>query len=478
MPGRMLNKFSLDAEIKAFMDWMDPTESEQKARSAVLKTTLDVVEKEAPHLAAELFGSQRTGLAMPTSDLDIRLYHPRFKGRPGENTQELRVFVTRGLMLLHEALKNHPEYTLVEPHAGRFPLLSAVHKSTGLRLQIVASPNSRKSRLVIRDSMRQHPHIKTLFTILKTVLDMRGLSDVYTGGMGSYSIFIMILAALNVRKWHQELSLLKYEIRLHRRNEDRTEPPEASHSRSKAAREDTPAVLLLYVLDFYGARLNSYSFGLSAAPFSLFEKKVRHAPAIRAQARDNPLLAGQIDMAKPVLHQRYLLCLQDPADPHNDLGRKSYAFKHVQATLHHLANALRGKLTADVERARTGKPVADPEHQCLLRLLVGRCDVVYDERRSKMELFGDGVLDESLDWLGLGTEDEGEEEEDEEGQSSPVGSRAEVESWLDDPLEGMEMRDVNEEEYIDPAVGLDFETWAAREGVVTEEEVTTRRGRG
>ena len=40
MPGRMLNKFSLDAEIKAFMDWMDPTESEQKARSAVLKLSL------------------------------------------------------------------------------------------------------------------------------------------------------------------------------------------------------------------------------------------------------------------------------------------------------------------------------------------------------------------------------------------------------------------------------------------------------
>ena len=81
----------------------------------------------------------------------------------------------------------------------------------------------------------------------------------------------------------------------------------------------------------------------------------------------------------------YLLTLQDPANPHNDLGRKTYAIKHILASIATCENILR-KQIADMNRcfknkkAWPGKP--------LLVMFVGRPDVEYEARREKLEAFG------------------------------------------------------------------------------------------
>jgi non-canonical poly(A) RNA polymerase PAPD5/7 len=44
--------------------------------------------------------------------------------------------------------------------------------------------------------MVEFPYLPQLYSVLKAQLDVRGLSDVFRGGIGSYSLFMMIVASL------------------------------------------------------------------------------------------------------------------------------------------------------------------------------------------------------------------------------------------------------------------------------------------
>ena len=48
----------------------------------------------------------------------------------------------------------------------------------------------------MRDYMVEYPYLRQLYYVVKTIFDVRGLSDVFRGGFGSYSIFMMIVASL------------------------------------------------------------------------------------------------------------------------------------------------------------------------------------------------------------------------------------------------------------------------------------------
>lgn len=96
------------------------------------------------------------------------------------------------------------------------------------------------------------------------------------------------------------------------------------------------------------------------------------------------ILDGRNSIQRPFFYQQYLLCLQDPADPFNDLGKKGSAIKHVQATFRTLHKDL------EIRFAREGHP-EKPER--MLRKFVGRCDQIYEESRTKLDLFGADVLE-------------------------------------------------------------------------------------
>jgi non-canonical poly(A) RNA polymerase PAPD5/7 len=83
--------------------------------------------------------------------------------------------------------------------------------------------------------------------------------------------------------------------------------------------------------------------------------------------------------------QPYLLCLQDPADPLNDLGRKGYGFKHIQATMGHLLKKLR-KYTAHENHGTTS----------ILAPLVGSCFKTYSKRREMAEAYGRERLENTI----------------------------------------------------------------------------------
>ncbi len=73
------------------------------------------------------------------------------------------------------------------------------------------------------------------------------------------------------------------------------------------------------------------------------------------------------------------MCLQDPADATNDLGRKCYSIKHIKITFEHLLRRV-------LELIGEGKPAS------FLAPLVGTDFVKLARRRKILAAFGTKIL--------------------------------------------------------------------------------------
>lgn len=154
-----------------------------------------------PDDVLEIFGSERTGLALATSDIDLRLVTKEvIEHTDGKNalppTKADRLLLGNKLYRLKSLFQRKKDYTLCCIRHARYPLISMQDRNSGLDVQVVLSNDTSQSRTVMSKYMEEYPYLRELYSVVKTMFDVRGLSDVFRGGFGSYAIFIMIIASL------------------------------------------------------------------------------------------------------------------------------------------------------------------------------------------------------------------------------------------------------------------------------------------
>lgn len=234
---------------------MEQTPTEAAARAAVYDDIFRLISATNPNLLVEKFGSQATGLIMPMSDLDLRIYPKNFdlhfQRNPKLYTDDAKAFLSSMHELL-EVIRAHPDFTLGTFVWGRFPLIGVTHLATGLRVQLVATPDTSRSREYMKTYLSEYPTLRPLFMVVKTVFDMRGLSDVWYGGVGSYAVFMMVVASLKLKS-------------------------KASDSISKQ---------LLDFLEFYES-VNTYRHGVGIEPPRLYQKGSMPKPEDVEAAKGN-----------------------------------------------------------------------------------------------------------------------------------------------------------------------------------------------
>ncbi|KAF2201667.1 hypothetical protein GQ43DRAFT_393736 [Delitschia confertaspora ATCC 74209] len=295
----------LSAEILRFYDYARPTKAERALRQASIKRIQGITEQILPGTTLEVFGSERTGLSLYTSDIDLRL-PPKSgtsettiqaadgsgdlltAGEPPSKTEKSKM--DDAMRQLKIQLKKSP-MLFAKPQFARFPLISVFDYVSRLETQIVLSHDTSHSRELMEGYIQEFPYLPQIYTLLKVMLDVRNLSNVYLGGIGSYPLFMMAVAALKHRPHVAKNNL---------------------------------AEQFLAVLDFW-AKLDTYKHGVSIEPPELFEKG-SGGSGVRAQ----PPKAGF----------EFLLSLEDPANPSNDLGGQGACIKHVQATFRQLEHQL------------------------------------------------------------------------------------------------------------------------------------------
>ncbi len=196
---RLLMIQRLEVEIARFGEYATPSRYESIARKDLIERIEELVYATLPNYTLEVFGSERTGIALATSDIDFRLAKRsnETKGNVLPPSPELRSEALRKLHnLKNRAFIKNPGFLLPTIRYARYPLLSMQDRKSGLDVQIVSNNDTIISRQLISGYMADYPYLQHLYYVVKTLMDVRGLSDVFRGGFGSYTLFMMVVASL------------------------------------------------------------------------------------------------------------------------------------------------------------------------------------------------------------------------------------------------------------------------------------------
>ncbi|KAJ1401898.1 polymerase, nucleotidyl transferase domain [Sesbania bispinosa] len=261
----------LHKEIVDFCEFLSPTPEEKAERNMAIESVSEVIKHIWPHCQVEVFGSFRTGLYLPTSDIDVVILK---SGLPNPQI---------GLNAISRALSQRGMAKKIQVIGkARVPIIKFVEKRSGVAFDISFDiDNGPKAAEYIQEAVANWPPLRPLCLILKVFLQQRELNEVYSGGIGSYALLAMLMAMLrNLRQ-------------------------------SQASAEHNLGVLLVHFFDFYGRKLNTSDVGVScngAGTFFLKSSK------------------GFVTKGRP-----FLIGIEDPQAPENDIGKNSFNYFQIRS---------------------------------------------------------------------------------------------------------------------------------------------------
>jgi len=183
---------------------------------------------------------------------------------------------------------------------ARVPLIKLRDVQTKLAVDISFNATSgTDNTAAVRRLLAEFPQVRPLALLLKYLLHQSYLNEPYYGGLGSYALVLMVVSFIQHK-----------------------------HKAAAAAGMPPPADLAYLLMDFirlYGIDFNYTQTGISVRNGGSYFPKVKR---------------GWLDPQRP-----YLLAVEDPEDPENDVGRNSFDIMSVRslfASAHSvLGNALK-----------------------------------------------------------------------------------------------------------------------------------------
>ncbi|MCL7036102.1 hypothetical protein MKW94_027898 [Papaver nudicaule] len=267
----------LHKEILDFCDFLSPTDEEAAARTKAVDGVFDCIKYIWPLCKVEVFGSFKTGLYLPTSDIDVVILDSKVR------TPQM------GLNALSKALSQRGIAKKIQVIAkARVPIIKFIERESGVSFDISFDvENGPKAAEFIKDAITKMPPLRPLCLILKVFLQQRELNEVYSGGIGSYTLLSMLIAQLQLH-WKGQYV------------QDR-----------RASPEHNLGILLVNFFDIYGRKLNIWDVGVSCQNSGTFFLKTNR---------------GFLNENRP-----HLLSVEDPQAPENDIGRNSFNFAQIRS---------------------------------------------------------------------------------------------------------------------------------------------------
>ncbi|XP_053305541.1 terminal nucleotidyltransferase 4B isoform X2 [Spea bombifrons] len=262
----------LHEEIIDFYKYMSPRPEEEKMRMEVVNRIESVIKELWPNADVQIFGSFKTGLYLPTSDIDLVVFG-KWENLP--------------LWTLEEALRKHKvadENTVKVLDKATVPIIKLTDSFTEVKVDISFNvQNGVKAAQLIRDFIKKYPVLPYLVLVLKQFLLQRDLNEVFTGGIGSYSLFLMAVSFLQLHPREDACS------------------PDANYG-----------VLLIEFFELYGRHFNYLKTGI--------------------RIKDGGSYVAKDEVQKSMLdgYRPSMLYIEDPLQPGNDVGRSSYGAMQVK----------------------------------------------------------------------------------------------------------------------------------------------------
>ncbi|XP_025835721.1 non-canonical poly(A) RNA polymerase protein Trf4-1-like [Agrilus planipennis] len=262
----------LHEEIEHFYEHMSPTPVEHRVRGDVIRRIEQIILSLWPDAQVQVFGSYRTGLYLPTSDIDLVVIG-KWSNLPLRTLE--KEFLDKDIA---------DENSIKVLDKASVPIIKLTDKKTEVKVDISFNmSNGVKSAELIKRYMHQFPVLSKLVYVLKQFLLERDLNEVFTGGISSYSLILMCISFLQLHH-RPESQLVKANL----------------------------GVLLIEFFELYGRKFNYMQTGI--------------------RIRDGGRYISKEEMQKDMVdgHRPSLLCIEDPLQPSNDIGRSSYGVLQVK----------------------------------------------------------------------------------------------------------------------------------------------------
>lgn len=188
----------LHNEILDFYDYVRPRDFEKQVRDDLVRRMNVAVKQEFPRLNIRAFGSFASGLYLPTADMDLVACSDQFLSRGYAELHPSRNWMFKFANRLKKAgIADEHSVTVISQ--ARVPLVKFVEKTTGLRVDVSFENDS---GLIANDTFQiwkqQYPAMPIIVSLIKQFLVMRGFSEVFSGGLGGYSVICLTISILRI----------------------------------------------------------------------------------------------------------------------------------------------------------------------------------------------------------------------------------------------------------------------------------------
>ncbi len=196
---------ALHHEMERFLHEASPTDYELLRVEHVLGVINQCTKELWPRGNALLFGSQAQGLALPGADLDITVTGVLRFEKARANTgyapwqkSEIKVLLELLLGKLMEAGVVHESAEII---LARIPVLkfNAILPAGGEKLPVdisMGTANGITAMQFLRANVIEMPPLRPIVLFVKCALREANLSEVFTGGLGSYALINMVMGRL------------------------------------------------------------------------------------------------------------------------------------------------------------------------------------------------------------------------------------------------------------------------------------------
>uniref|UniRef100_A0A8C5DHN5 Terminal nucleotidyltransferase 4B n=1 Tax=Gouania willdenowi TaxID=441366 RepID=A0A8C5DHN5_GOUWI len=262
----------LHEEINDFYKYISPRPEEEDMRLEVVDRIKGVIHDLWPSAEVQVFGSFSTGLYLPTSDIDLVVF-----GK----------WETLPLWTLEEALRKRniaDENSIKVLDKATVPIIKLTDSFTEVKVDISFNVQSGvQAARLIKEFKEKYPVLPYLVLVLKQFLLQRDLNEVFTGGIGSYSLFLMAVSFLQL---HYREDVCSPNINI--------------------------GVLLIEFFELYGRHFNYLKTGI--------------------RIKDGGCYVAKDDVQKNMMdgYRPSMLYIEDPLQPDNDVGRSSYGAMQVK----------------------------------------------------------------------------------------------------------------------------------------------------
>lgn len=235
----------LHKEIADFYHYAKPRDFENAIRQNLVTRVGDFLKRRYADAEVRFFGSFAAGLYLPNADMDLVVLSRTYKNGGYPVLGQSKKLLYRFANDLTSASLARPGSTVVIAGA-KVPIVKYVDMKTGLKVDIsFENETGLIANRTYNNWKREFPAMPVIVTMVKQFLMMRGLHEVFTGGLGGFGVTCMVV------------SLLQHMPQVRSGNMD-----PMSHL----------GEVFMTFLDFYGNKLNTTTTGIRLNPPEYFKK--------------------------------------------------------------------------------------------------------------------------------------------------------------------------------------------------------------